>query len=314
MLHAVPTPSRPAVVALTALTMAAFAANSVLCRLALQTTAIDPATFTAVRLAAGALTLWGVVRLRRGRMGGSWGSAAALFVYAAAFSFAYLGLTVGTGALILFGAVQLTMIGWGLARGERLSGLQTLGLAAALGGLVVLVLPGLAAPPLGAALLMAASGAAWGVYSLRGRGSRSAAADSAGNFARAVPMAVGLGALVLVWPGAAAHGDGPGLAYATLSGAVTSGLGYVVWYAVLPALRATSAATVQLSVPVLAALGGVALVGEAITLRLALASALTLGGIALVLRAGDTTRGAAPSPEPPLGVGASERGPREARA
>lgn len=285
MLDAAPALSRPAVLALTALTMVAFAANSVLCRLALQTTPIDPATFTAVRLATGALTLWAVVRLRHGRAGGSWASAAALFVYAAAFSFAYVGLTVGTGALVLFGAVQLTMIGWGLARGERLSGLQTAGLAAALGGLVVLVLPGLAAPPLGAALLMAASGVAWGVYSLRGRGSRSAAADSAGNFARAVPLALGLSVVLLAWPGAAVRADGAGLAYATLSGSVTSGLGYVLWYAVLPALRATSASTVQLSVPVLAALGGVLLLGEVVTLRLALASALTLGGIALVLRA-----------------------------
>lgn len=281
-----PVLNRPAVYALTALTMVAFAANSVLCRLALQTTEIDPATFTSVRLAVGALALWLIVRLRtRSAPGGSWASASALFVYAAAFSFAYLSLTTGTGALVLFGAVQLTMIGWGLARGERLSGLQTLGLAAALGGLVYLVLPGLEAPPLGAALLMAAAGVAWGVYSLRGRGSRSPVADSAGNFARAVPMAVGLSVLLLVLPGAAVRADGMGLAYAIFSGSVTSGLGYVVWYAVLPALRATSAATVQLSVPVLAALGGVALVGEAITLRLVLASLLTLGGIALVLRA-----------------------------
>ncbi len=284
-----PTPprSRPAVYALTALTMAAFAANSVLCRLALQTTAIDAATFTAVRVGAGALALWLVVRLRRGAgvPGGSWASAAALFVYAAAFSLAYLSLTTGTGALLLFGAVQLTMIGWGLAHGERLSALQTVGMAAALGGLVYLVLPGLEAPPLGAALVMAAAGAAWGVYSLRGRGSAQPAVDTAGNFARAALFAVGLGVAWWLAPGVAAEADGPGVAYAMLSGAVTSGLGYVVWYAVLPSLRATSAATVQLSVPVLAALGGVVFVGEAVTLRLALASLLTLGGIALVLRA-----------------------------
>ncbi|MEP0547384.1 MAG: DMT family transporter [Rhodothermales bacterium] len=266
--------------------MAAFAANSVLCRLALQTTDVDAATFTSVRLAAGALALWLVVRLRgRGVAGGSWASAAALFVYAAAFSFAYLSLTTGTGALLLFGAVQLTMIGWGLAHGERLGGRQTVGVAAALGGLVYLVLPGLEAPPLGAALLMAASGVGWGAYSLRGRGSRSPAADSAGNFARAVPLALGLSFVLFALPGVAVRLDGLGIAYAVLSGAFTSGLGYVVWYAVLPSLRAASAATVQLSVPILAALGGVALVGEAITLRLALASLLTLGGIALVLRA-----------------------------
>jgi drug/metabolite transporter (DMT)-like permease len=264
--------------------MAAFAANSVLCRLALSTTPIDPATFTAVRVSAGALVLWAVVRLRRpGASGGSWASAAALFVYAAAFSIAYLALTTGTGALLLFGAVQLTMIGWGLWRGERLSARQMVGMVAALGGLVYLVLPGLEAPPLGAALVMTASGVGWGVYSLRGRGSTQPAVDTAGNFARASVLALALGGAW--WLVGAAELDGRGLGYAVLSGAVTSGLGYVVWYAVLPSLRATSAATVQLSVPVLAALGGIAFVGEAVTLRLALASLLTLGGIALVLRA-----------------------------
>ncbi len=276
--------SRPTVYALTALTMVAFAANSVLCRLALQTTGIDAATFTAVRVGAGALVLWGIVRWRSpGAAGGSWVSAVALFVYAAAFSFAYLALTTGTGALLLFGAVQLTMIGWGWVRGERLSAGQTVGMAAALGGLVYLVFPGLEAPPLGAALVMAASGVGWGVYSLRGHGSAHPAVDTAGNFARASVLAVGLGAAWWLLGDVAA--DSRGLVYAIVSGAVTSGLGYVVWYAVLPALRATSAATVQLSVPVLAALGGVLFVGEAVTLRLALASVLTLGGIALVLRA-----------------------------
>lgn len=280
-----PPRSRPAVVALTALTMAAFAANSVLCRLALSTTAIDAATFTAVRVGAGALALWAVVRLRRGAgaSGGSWASAGALFLYAAAFSVAYLALTTGTGALLLFGAVQLTMIGWGLWRGERLSARQTVGMVAALGGLVYLVLPGLEAPPLGAALVMVASGVGWGVYSLRGRGSVQPAVDTAGNFARASVLAVAFGAAW--WFFGTSAIDARGLGYAVLSGAVTSGLGYVVWYAVLPSLRATSAATVQLSVPVLAALGGVVFVGEAVTLRLALASVLTLGGIALVLRA-----------------------------
>jgi drug/metabolite transporter (DMT)-like permease len=264
--------------------MAAFAANSVLCRLALSTTTIDAATFTAVRVGAGALALWAVVRLRsHGASGGSWASAGALFLYAAAFSVAYLALTTGTGALLLFGAVQLTMIGWGLWRGERLSARQTVGMVAALGGLVYLVLPGLEAPPLGAALVMVASGVGWGVYSLRGRGSVQPAVDTAGNFARASVLALAFGAVWWLFGTTAL--DGRGLGYAVLSGAVTSGLGYVVWYAVLPSLRATSAATVQLSVPVLAALGGVAFVGEAVTLRLALASVLTLGGIALVLRA-----------------------------
>ena len=275
--------TRPAVAALTSTVMVAFAANSVLARLALQTTAIDAATFSAVRLAAGALVLWLVVR-RAGRGGGSWPSAAALFVYAAAFSFAYLALATGTGALLLFGAVQITMIGWGLARGERFSAVQWGGLAAALGGLVILLAPGITAPPLGPALLMGASGAAWGVYSLRGRGAERPAAESAGNFARAAVLGAGLLAVAALVPGGAVRADAAGLGYAALSGGVTSGLGYVAWYAVLPALRATTAATVQLSVPVLAALGGLAVVGEPVTVRLAVASAVTLGGIAVVVR------------------------------
>ena len=276
--------TRPTVYALTALTMGAFAANSVLCRLALSETDVDAALFTAVRLTAGALTLGLLVRARGSRPSGGWASAVALFVYAAAFSFAYLTLTTGTGALLLFGAVQLTMIGYGLARGERLTAVQTAGLAVATSGLVYLVLPALAAPPPGPAALMVASGAAWGVYSLRGRGTPDATAATAGNFLRAAPVALTL-ALALALSGAALRPDGLGLTYAVLSGAVTSGLGYVVWYAVLPSLRATSAATVQLSVPVLAAVGGVALLGEPVSLRLVLAAALVLGGIAVVLRA-----------------------------
>ena len=286
------TRSRPALAALVAVVMVAFAANSVLARLALRTTAIDATTFSAVRLAAGALVLALVARGRggNGRGGGSWPSALALFVYAAAFSFAYLALSAGTGALVLFGAVQVTMIGWGLAHGERLTGVQWAGLAAALGGLAVLVAPGVTAPPPGAALLMTAAGVAWGVYSLRGRGVERPVAESAGNFLRAA--ALGAALLAAAGVGGAVRLDGLGLAYAALSGGVTSGLGYVGWYAVLPALRATTAATVQLSVPVLAALGGLALVGEPVTVRLALASAVTLGGIAVVVRARQT-RGSA---------------------
>ena len=275
--------SRSAVLAVTAAVMGAFAANSVIARLALRETAIDAATFTGVRLVAGAVVLAAVVRLRGGRIGGSWASAAALFVYAAGFSAAYLALSAGTGALLLFGAVQLTMIGWGRIQGDRLTGAQTAGVVLALGGLVALVAPGVAAPPAGAALAMAAAGFAWGLYSLRGRGTDDPAAATAGNFVRAVPFA-----LVLAWMhvarGRPMVPDPGGLAWAALSGAVTSGLGYLAWYAVLPSLRAASAATVQLSVPVLAALGGVAVLGEPITARLALASAVTLGGIALVVR------------------------------
>ena len=275
------------VYALTALAMVAFAANSVLNRLALQTTPLDAATFTALRLGSGALML-GLVALARHRpvfTAGSWPSAAALFVYAAAFSFAYTVLRAGTGALLLFGVVQLTMIGYGVWRGERFSGVQTLGLALALGGLVYLVSPGLSAPPFGPALLMALAGAAWGVYSLRGRGARDPVAVSAGNFVRTVPLAATLISLALLVPGTALRADSLGIFYAVLSGALTSGLGYLAWYAALPSLKATSAATVQLSVPVLAALGGALLLGEPVTLRLVLSSALILGGVALVLRA-----------------------------
>lgn len=268
--------------------MLAFAANSVLCRLALYTTSVDAATFTVVRLGAGALVL-GLVAYSRGRnrthrSAGSWPSAAALFVYAAAFSFAYVVLPTGTGALLLFGAVQLSMIGYGLWRGERFSSLQTLGFAAALGGVVYLLLPGLSAPPLGPATLMVAAGTAWGVYSLRGRGSSDPAAVSAGNFLRTLPLAAALALAALLTP-MTVQLDTLGIFYAALSGALTSGLGYLIWYAALPSLRATAAATVQLSVPVLAALGGVVFIGEPITLRLVLAAAAILGGVALVLRA-----------------------------
>lgn len=278
---------RASVAAATALVMAAFAANSVLARLALQAGHADALSFTAVRLAAGAVALGVLVVARRQRLQGDAVSAAALLVYAAAFSVAYLALPAGTGALVLFGSVQMTMVGWGLARGERLRPVQALGLAAAFGGLVILVAPGLGAPPLVPAALMAAAGAAWGVYSLRGRTATDPTGATAGNFARAAPIAVVLALGAAATGGASLDATGVGLA--VVSGAVTSGLGYAAWYAVLPRLRATTAAVVQLSVPVLAALGGVAFVGEALSVRLALASAATLGGIALVV----STRGGA---------------------
>lgn len=269
------------IVLLTVVTMLAFAGNSLLCRVALKETGIDAASFTSIRLVSGALVLWLIVRaLRADRSGsGNWVSAAALFAYAAAFSYAYLSLTAATGALILFGAVQATMIGRGLAAGERFAPLQVLGLVLALGGLVGLLLPGLSAPPLGGALLMLAAGVAWGVYSLRGRGAGDATRATAGNFLRAVPFALLLSLLTLD----AAAVDVAGFAYAVASGALASGIGYAIWYTVLPALKATQAATVQLSVPVIAAAGGVAFLGEALSLRLVLASVAILGGIALVI-------------------------------
>ena len=266
---------------LTLLAMIAFAGNSLLCRLALKRTAIDAASFTFIRILSGAVALWLVVTIRKrtSQKAGSWASALALFAYAAAFSFAYISLSAGTGALLLFGAVQATMILWGLRKGERLRTRQWLGLALAVGGLVALLFPGLSAPPIDGALLMICAGIAWGFYSLRGKGAGDPATATAGNFLRAVVFATVLSIALLPW----ARLDRGGVGYAILSGAIASGLGYVIWYSALPGLKAASAATVQLSVPVLAAAGGIIFLGESITLRFLLASIAVLGGIALVV-------------------------------
>ncbi len=269
------------VVALTSLTMIAFAGNSVLCRIALKDTSIDAASFTTIRLISGAMMLWLIVQMRSGtRSGrGNWSSALALIVYAIAFSYAYVSLSTASGALLLFGAVQATMIGYGIWTGERLRRLQLLGLLLAFGGLVGLFLPGLTAPPLVGSLLMLSAGVAWGVYSLRGKGAGDPTRVTAGNFMRAVPVTVALSVFTL----GSASVDAAGVWYAVASGALASGMGYALWYTVLPALKATHAATVQLSVPVIAAVGGVLFLGEPITLRLTLASTAILGGIALVI-------------------------------
>jgi drug/metabolite transporter (DMT)-like permease len=273
------------IVILTALAMLAFAGNSLLCRLALKHTPIDPASFTAIRLLSGAMALFLIVKLRRTAVKGqgNWPSAFALFVYAAGFSFAYVSLPAATGALLLFGAVQVTMISHGFWKGERLSSLQLLGLLLAFGGMVGLLLPGLAAPPLLGSVLMLGAGVAWGFYSLRGKGAGDPTGVTAGNFMRAAPMAVALTLLLLIQLERRASLDTAGFYYAFASGAVTSGIGYAIWYTALPALKATQAATVQLSVPVIAALGGVVFLGEAITSRLIVASVAVLGGIALVI-------------------------------
>ncbi len=308
---------------LTVLAMIAFASNSLLCRLALKQTTIDAATFTLDRILSGAIALLLVTIIRKnplvnrseaaaitefpspqssptGRGGpfslseevkmkvagkntarrrGNWLSGLALYIYAAAFSFAYITLSAGTGALLLFGAVQATMIFWGLRKGERLHAIQIIGLVAAVGGLVLLMLPGITTPPLIGSLLMLSAGVPWGIYSLRGKGETNPASATAGNFLRAVPFAVLVSALMMRQH----HFDSLGATYAVISGAITSGLGYVIWYSALPGLRATSAATVQLSVPVLAAIGGILLLGEPVTLRFLFASAAVLGGIALVV-------------------------------
>ena len=274
--------SKARLVALTAFAMIPLAANSWLCRAALRDTGIDAASFTSLRLVSGAVMLWLLLwvtgRLRMtGR--GSWPSAVALFAYAALFSFAYLSLTAATGALLLFGAVQVTMIALGVRSGERLDLVQGLGVLIAFSGLVGLLLPGLSAPPMRGALMMIGAGIAWGVYSVRGKGAGDPIRVTAGNFALAVPMTVVLSLIA----SADFVLDTTGVWLALASGALTSALGYTLWYSVVPLLRAFSAATVQLSVPVIVAIGGVILLEEPITLRLLLASAAVLGGIALVL-------------------------------
>lgn len=268
---------------LTGLAMIAFAGNSILCRLALKATSIDAVSFTGIRLFAGALMLALLLKVRRRAAsdGGNWRAAAALFVYAAAFSYAYVQLDAGTGALLLFGAVQVTMILVGLLRGEALRGQALLGLLLALGGLLAQLLPSASAPPLAGALLMLLSGVAWGLYSLLGRKGSDPLAITTGNFLRAIAFAA---LLALVFH-TDLRLDGMGVVYAVLSGAVASGIGYAIWYSALPGLSAIQGASVQLSVPILAALSGAVLLGEAISLRLALVSLAVLGGIALILLA-----------------------------
>lgn len=277
-------------IALTSVTMAAFAANSLLGRGALAGERIDPASFAVIRVISGALTLYLIVAVRRGRPSGDWTGAWWLFAYMICFAFAYLSLSAGTGALILFGAVQITMFAAGLRAGETFGRVGWLGLGLAAGGLAYLVSPGVTAPPLVGAILMAVAGIAWGLYSLHGRGVANPLAATAGNFLRAAPLAS------LAWLPflGGAHLSPSGVSLAIASGAIASGLGYAIWYKTLPRLKATSAATTQLSVPLIAAFGGVIFLGEGITRRLLIASIAVLGGIALVL----THR--APPPGPAL--------------
>ena len=267
---------------LTALAMLAFAGNSLLCRAALRDSQIDPASFTALRLFAGALVLWLLLytRKRAATVPGNWAGAFSLFIYAAAFSYAYLHLDAGAGALLLFGAVQLSMITWGLLRGERLHRLQVVGLVLAAAGLVALLLPGTSTPSLSASCLMVLAGIAWGAYSLLGKGTPDPLAATAGNFIRTLPI---VAVLCLVALGSL-EWDSAGVVYALLSGGLTSGIGYAIWYAAMPGLAAIQAASVQLSVPLLTALAGSVLLGESLTGRLMLAGVAILGGIALVLR------------------------------
>lgn len=262
--------------------MLAFAGNSILCRLALSNASIDPASFTSIRLASGALCLALIVSINSNKIRpkGNWLSAGALFTYAAAFSFAYLHLPAGIGALLLFGSVQVTMILYGLVRGERLAATQSIGLSIALLGLVFLLLPGLnnAPPPLPASL-MAIAGIAWGLYSIFGSSSQNPTRDTASNFLKAVPFALLLP--LIFWRHLEITPQGALLA--SLSGALASGIGYAIWYAILPSLKTTTASTIQLSVPAIAALSGALLLSESLDARTLISSATILGGIWLYL-------------------------------
>ena len=273
------------VLVLAALAMLAFAGNSLLCRLALKTGSIDAATFTSVRLVSGAVVLALIVRMRSGAFSqnGDWPSALALFVYAAGFSWAYVQLSTATGALLLFGSVQVTMIAFGLWRGERLALLQWAGFAGASAGLVEMLLPGLQSPPLLASLLMVGAGVAWGAYSLRGRGRGDPTAVTAGNFWRAALLALAGSALAQFAQTDAVPVQTAGLGYALASGALASGVGYSIWYTAIRGLTPATAASVQLTVPMLAALGAIVFLGEPVTLRLMLASVVILGGVGLVI-------------------------------
>lgn len=287
---AVPLPQASVQTALyTALALVAFAANSILCRLALSSADADPMSFTAIRLASGATALFLLTRCfgenQAQRIGGNWRSAIWLFLYAVMFSFAYLRLTAGTGALILFAAVQLTMIGAALRSGERPKSLQLVGVVTAFAGLGYLVFPGLSAPAPSSAALMAFAGVCWGMYSLRGRNQGDPLATTSGNFLRTLPLAIIFSAVAV----GGATISRTGMLYAVLSGAVASGLGYAVWYAALRRLTALRAASVQLAVPVITALGGVSFLSEKLTLRLLLSATAILAGITMTLRtrAGD---------------------------
>ena len=267
---------------MTAAALTAFAANSILCRLALGSGALDAASFTTVRIVSGALALVLVGGVRRGSVasrGGSWIEAFLLFLYAVAFSFAYRSLSAGTGALVLFSSVQITMIAAGLRSGERPASREWAAWLLAVGGLLGLVWPGLTAPPASGAALMGLAGTAWGGYSLRGRASADPVAATRGNFVRAVVPAIGVS--LICAPNL--HGSSTGITLAIFSGAGASGLGYVIWFAALRGLTATRAAIVQLSVPVLVAAAGVLFLSETPSLRLLLSATAILGGVAMAV-------------------------------
>lgn len=268
---------------LTGLALIAFAANSVLCRLALGNEAIDAASFTVIRLLSGAIVLFLIIRFTQKNTelstNGSWIASLMLFLYAITFSYAYISLDTGTGALILFGSVQITMILLSLISGTRLHYTEWAGVIIAFTGFVYLILPGVTTPSTVGFLLMAAAGVAWGIYTLKGRGSQNPLMDTAYNFFRTIPLVILLTIITI----SHANYSSEGVLLALLSGGITSGIGYTIWYIALGGLSATQAAVLQLLVPVIAALGGVIFVSETITVRLTISAAMVIGGILMVV-------------------------------
>lgn len=278
--------TRLRIIIITFLSLSAFAANSLITRYALEQTAIDEASFIMLRVVSGALFLGLYLTIKKDKkvsQGGTWFAAFALFIYAVSFTYGYGLIAAGTGALLLFGSVQITMTIAGYREGERLNVIQLVGFILAIAGLVILMLPGISAPSLIGASLMCISGIAWSIYTLQGRGAKNPAASTAGNFIKAAPMATLLWLMVYLSTNNTISLANTGVIYALLSGIVTSGIGYIIWYSVLPELKATQAAIVQLSVPLLVTLAGALLLSEAITLRIVIASIAILIGTILVL-------------------------------
>lgn len=274
------------IILITLLSLLAFAANSLITRFALQETSIDEASFIMLRVVSGALFLWLYLSFKKNNKAyesGTWFAAFSLFIYAVSFTYGYGLIAAGTGALLLFGAVQITMTIVGYREGERLNVMQILGFVLAIIGLIILMLPGISSPSFMGVLLMCISGIAWSIYTLQGRGATNPAASTAGNFIKAAPMAILLWLIVYLSTNDTINLASDGIIYALLSGIITSGIGYIIWYSVLPQLKATQAAIVQLSVPLLVTLVGDLLLNESITMRVILASAAILLGTFLVL-------------------------------
>jgi len=269
-------------ISFTVLALIAFAANSVLCRLALGDRTIDASSFTVIRLLSGAIVLFLIIKIKNKSevsTKGSWSASLMLFLYAITFSFAYITLDTGTGALILFGSVQITMIFLSILSGNRLHVTEWLGVMVSFLGFVYLVLPGITTPSMFGFMLMTVAGIAWGIYTLKGKGSTNPVIDTAYNFLRTIPFVIILAVLAFN----KMSYSSTGILLAVLSGAIASGIGYAIWYSALRGLSTVQAAVVQLLVPVIAALGGVIFVSEAITLRLTVSAMLILGGILLVV-------------------------------